>query len=82
MAELTVEQAQKVVDYVANRLSGADSATAERLLDGVVARFRQLDDLANVRRLIEEGNEKVLAPLGGLGSAKNMVFLVETIGRA
>ena len=81
-AGLTEDQAQRVLDYVSDRLNGADNATAERLLDGFVDRLRGLNDLANVKRLIEEKDEDSLQHLGGVECAREMIYLVEKIGRA
>jgi hypothetical protein len=78
---LTEDQAQKVLDYVCDRLNGVDNATAERLLDGFVDRLRGLNDIANVKRLIEEGDENSLKRLGGVEGARGMLYLVERIGR-
>ena len=57
---LTQDQAQKVLDYVANRLNGTDVATAERLLEAFVDHLRGLDDIAGVKTLIAQGDEKAL----------------------
>lgn len=78
---LTEDQAQKVLDYVSDRLNGADNATAERLLDGFVDRLRGLNNVASVKRLIEVGDENTLRHLGGVEGAKGMIYLVEKIGR-
>jgi hypothetical protein len=76
---LTREQAQKMLDYVADRLDGTDREIAERMLEGFVDRLRGLDDIAKVRRLIEEGDETALAQLGGVQGARRLVCLVEKI---
>ena len=80
-AGLTEGQAQKVLDYVSDRLNGADNATTERLLDGFVDRLRGLNDVASVKRLIEEGDDESLKHFGGVEGAKGMIYLVEKIGR-
>jgi hypothetical protein len=80
-AGLTEKQAQKVLDYVADRLHGANLATAERLLDAFVDQMRGLNDIASVKRLIEEGDEKALQHLGGVECAKKLICLVENIVR-
>jgi hypothetical protein len=78
---LTQDQAQKVLDYVANRLNGTDVATAERLLEAFVDHLRGLDDIARVKKLIAQGDDKALEHLGGVQGAKRLIYLVETIGR-
>jgi hypothetical protein len=78
-AGLTREQAQKLLDYVADRLVGTDRAIAERLLDEFVDRLRGLDDIAKVKRWIEAGDEQALGPLGGLEGARRLIHLVERI---
>ena len=78
---LTEVQAQKVLDYVSDRLNGADSVTAERLLDGFVDHLRKLNDIASVKRLIYEGDDEALKHLGGVEGARGMICLVERIGR-
>jgi DNA-binding phage protein len=80
-AGLTLEQAQKMLDYVADRLSGADHATAERLLEEFVDRMRGLNDIASIKRLIEQGDDEALKHLGGVEGARGMIHLVEKIGR-
>jgi len=81
---LTEDQAQKVLDYVSDRLNGADNATAERLLDGFVDRRHGLNDVANVERLIEEGDENALprdsSDAGGKACSLS-VSTITTIGR-
>ena len=80
-AGLTADQAQKVLDYVSDRLNGADNATAERLLDGFVDHLRRLNDIASVKRLIDEGDDDALKHLGGVEGARGIVCLVEKIGQ-
>ncbi len=80
-AGLTQEQAQKMLDYVADRLGGTDRPTADRLLEGFVDRLRGLDDIAKVKRWIEQGDDEALKHLGGVEGAKRMIYLVEKIGR-
>jgi len=79
---LDVEQAQKVVDYVADRLVGADFETAERLLDAFVDRLRRLDDVAAAKRAIAESDAAALDALGGIEEAKNLIELIGRITRA
>ncbi len=79
---LTVLQAQKMLDYVANRLDGVDNAVAERLLDGFVDRLRKLDNIAAVKGFIAEANDAALQHLGGLEGAKDLIYLIEKIGQA
>jgi hypothetical protein len=80
-AGLTREQAQKVLDYVADRLSGTDLATADRLLEQFVDRLRGLDDLERIKRLVEQRDDEALKHLGGAEGARGMLHLVEKIGR-
>ena len=79
-AGLTPEQAQKVLDYAANRLGGTDNATAERLLEEFARRLCGLDDIAHVKRLIDVGDDDGLRHLGGMEGARAIIYLVETIG--
>jgi hypothetical protein len=78
---LPPEQAQKVLDYAANRLSGTDNAIAERLLEELAGRLCGLDDIASVKRLIAQGDDVALRHLGGLEGAKGIIVLVERIAR-
>jgi hypothetical protein len=79
-AGLTQQQAQKVLDYVADRLGGADRATVERLLEEFAGRLCGLDDIAAIKRLVVQGNDEALQHLGGLEGARGMLYLVERIG--
>jgi hypothetical protein len=78
---LNAALAQKVLDYVALRLESVDGAIAERLLDEFVDRLRCLGDIAETKALIAEGNHAALKPLGGIDSARDLVELIEKIGR-
>ncbi|HEX3997462.1 MAG TPA: hypothetical protein VHX65_02815 [Pirellulales bacterium] len=74
--------AQKVVDYVADRLAGADFATAERLLDEFVDRLRHLADIAAVERSIAAADAIALQGLGGIDAARNLLALIKNIGQS
>jgi hypothetical protein len=80
-AGLTREQAQKMLDYVADRLEGTDRAIAERLLEDFVDRLRGLDDMPQVKRWIEQGDDEALKHLGGVEGARRLIHLVEKIAR-
>lgn len=76
---LNAAQAQQVLDYVAERLAPLDFDTAERLLDEFVDRMRQLDDIMAVKRAIAADDASALQSLGGIGSARDLVAIVERI---
>jgi len=79
---LTAAQAQKLLDYVADRLNGVENQAAERLLDGFVDSLRNCHDITGIKRLIDEGNHTALQHLGGVAGARNMIYLIERIGCA
>jgi hypothetical protein len=70
-----------VLDYVAERLDGVDPVIAERLLEGVVDRLRGLHDPALVKRLIAAGDEAALERLGGVAGARDLIVLIDKMGR-
>jgi hypothetical protein len=74
---LNLEQAQKLLDHVADRLHAADPASAERLLDEFVDRLRRLDDIANIKQSIASADHAALRKLGGIDDAKALVRLIE-----
>jgi len=78
---LNLEQAQKLLDHVADRLHGIDPASAERLLDEFVDRLRHLDDIAAVKQSIARADHAALNNLGGIDDAKALVRLIETFAQ-
>ena len=78
---LDVALAQKVLDRVADCVAGANPIVAERLLDEFVDRLRHVDSVGEIRQAIARGDAESLQPLGGIAAAKNLIELIERVGR-